>query len=326
MKKKAVQLDPDDLNLITLAREYSDNDKARDLLESLRWPKGAICPHCKAAEVYKLTAKPGSKSPVRKGVYKCAQCRKQFTVTVGTVFEDSHISIATWLQAIFILCSSKKAISAHQLHRMLGITYKSAWFMAHRIRYAMGTGPLAQMLQGTVECDETYVGGKPRPKNRQVGPIGPRGHRGKIPVVALIERNGDVRTKVVPNVNSRNLRKHVRENVDLSATMNTDQHGVYRNVCYPFAQHHVVNHSEKEYARRESDGSVAHVNTCESFFSLLKRGIMGSWHHVSKEHLPKYCDEFAFRWNNRRISDGQRMVKAVAAVEGKRLMYKKPKV
>ena len=179
MKKKPVHFDADEINLIKLARDYSDNDKARGLLESLRWPEGPICPHCKATEIYKLTARKKSKAPVRKGVYKCAQCRKQFTVTVGTVFEDSHIQIAVWMQAIFILCSSKKAISAHQLHRMLGITYKSAWFMAHRIRYAMGTGPLAQLLHGTVECDETYVGGKPRPGSGKISKAG------RIPIFQL---------------------------------------------------------------------------------------------------------------------------------------------
>lgn len=324
MKKKPVHFDADEINLIKLARDYSDNDKARELLESLRWPEGPVCPHCKATEIYKLTARKKSKAPVRKGVYKCAQCRKQFTVTVGTVFEDSHIQIAVWMQAIFILCSSKKAMSAHQLHRMLGITYKSAWFMAHRIRYAMGTGPLAQLLQGTVECDETYVGGKPRPGSGKISKAG-RG-TSKTPVVALVERGGDVRTKVVANVNVKNLRAHIEKNVSQSAIMNTDQYAVYHNVCIDFEDHQVVNHSLKEYAWYNPDGSVSHVNTAESFFSLLKRGVMGAWHHVSKEHLPKYCDEFAFRWNNRRISDGERMVQAVKVTEGKRLMYRKPKV
>lgn len=148
--------DAEELNLIKLAQDYSDADKARELLEKLRWPKGAVCPHCKADKPYKLAPKDTSKSPGRKGLYKCRECRKQFTVTVGTIFEDSHIPISKWLMGIFILCSSKKAISAHQIHRMLGMTYKTAWFMAHRIRYAMGPGmPLAKMLDGAVEIDET---------------------------------------------------------------------------------------------------------------------------------------------------------------------------
>ena|ERR1051325_918146 len=153
------------MNLVKLADEYSDNDKARELLESLRWPDGAICPHCrndgKQKAIYKLEPKASSKRPGRKGLYKCGACREQFTVTVGTIFEDSHIPISKWLMAIFILCSSKKSISVHQLHRVLGLTYKSAWFMAHRIRYAMGpTLPSKTLLGGTVEVDETFAGGK----------------------------------------------------------------------------------------------------------------------------------------------------------------------
>src|SRR5256885_10844334 len=153
--------DAEELNLINLAREYSDEDRARGLLETLRWPNGPTCPHCEAKEPYALKPKATSSRPGRKGLYKCRECRKQFTVTVGTVFEDSHIPISKWLMAMFIVCSSKKAISAHQLHRMLGITYKSAWFMAHRIRYSMGPKlPLGKLLTGIVEVDETFIGGK----------------------------------------------------------------------------------------------------------------------------------------------------------------------
>ena len=156
------EFDADELNLISLAQEYSDNDKARELLESLRWPNGCVCPHCKndgkEKAISKLTPKAGSKSAVRKGVYFCGACRKQFTVTVGTVFEGSHIPISKWLMGWFLICSSKKGMSAHQLHRMLKITYKTAWFMAHRIRYAMGNDGIK--LNGVVEVDETFVGGK----------------------------------------------------------------------------------------------------------------------------------------------------------------------
>src|SRR6266853_6565827 len=164
MNKTKSVLNSEELNLVKLASEYSDNDKARELLESLRWPNGPVCPHCgndgQSKSIYTLMPKPDSKRPARKGLYKCGACRKQFTVTVGTIFEDSHISIGKWLMAIFLLCSSKKGMSAHQLHRMLDITYKSAWFMAHRIRFAMGEGPLAELLSGTVEIDETFIGGK----------------------------------------------------------------------------------------------------------------------------------------------------------------------
>jgi transposase-like protein len=182
MKAEKAKFDAEELTLVTLAQEYSDEGNARGLLESLRWPNGPICPHCKCdgkeKAIYKLTPKADSKRPARQGVYKCGACRKQFTVTVGTIFEDSHIPITKWLMAIFILCSSKKSISSHQLHRMLDITYKSAWFMSHRIRYAMGPEmPLGKLLKGTVEVDETFLGGKGDSKTI----LSP-----KTPVVALI--------------------------------------------------------------------------------------------------------------------------------------------
>jgi transposase-like protein len=314
MKTEKPKFNAEELNLIKLAQEYSDPDKARDLLESLLWPNGPVCPHCKFDEAYKLTAKAGSKTPVRKGLYKCAACRKEFTVTVGTIFEDSHLPISKWLMAFFILCSSKKAISAHQLHRMLDITYKTAWFMAHRIRHAMAPKmPLGKLLTGTVEVDETFVGGK--------GDIKTRAQR-KTPVVALIQRNGDMYTRVVSSVTQKNLRACLNECVDKSAIVNTDDSGASRGTVKAYKAHHVVNHSAKEYVIKMPDGASAHVNTCESFFSLLKRGVYGSWHHVSREHLPKYANEFAFRWNNRKVTDGERTVTALRASEGKRLTYR----
>jgi len=315
-----------ELNLITLAQQYSDDDKARELLESLLWPHGAYCPHCKADMPYKLTPKATSKRPARKGLYKCRICRKQFTVTVGTIFEDSHIPIGKWLMAIFLLCSSKKGMSAHQIHRTLGVTLKSAWFMMHRLRYAVGRkAPLGKLLKGIVECDETFIGGKPR-LGDQVG----RGYRkdsNKIPVVALVERGGDVRTKVVPNVNQKNLRGFLDDNIVRDCVVNTDQSVVYHTIVYPIVKgpngrHEIVNHNAGEYARHNPDGTVAHINTCESFFSLIKRGVYGSFHHVSKEHLHRYCDEFGFRWNTRFMTDGERMQEAVSTAEGRLLTYK----
>jgi len=313
------EFNQDDLNLIELAQQYSDEDKARALLESLRWPNGAVCPHCqndgKTKGIYALQPRPTSKSPARKGVYKCGACRNQFTVKVGTVFESSHIPITKWMMAMFILCSSKKSISSHQLHRMLKITYKSAWFMSHRIRYAMGPDNAnGAKLTGTVEIDETYVGGKGDRKTQVLR---------KTPVVALIERGGAMRTAVVANVTQRNLRAVINECVDKSAIINTDESPVYRNQLNSFEGHDRVNHSKDLYVlKMAGSGRLAHVNTCESFFSLLKRGVMGSWHHVSREHLPKYSGEFAFRWNHRNISDGARMVKGVESIEGKRLTYR----
>lgn len=315
MKKKFV-LDAEDLNLVTLAQEYSDENKARTLLESLRWPNGPVCPHCKNQTdkpIYKLEPQSTSKSPGRKGLYKCGACRKQFTVLVNTIFSDSHIPIAKWLMAYFILCSSKKSISAHQMHRMLGVTYKTAWFLCHRIRYAMGHNPNAPKLSGTVEVDETFVGGKGEKKTS---------HLRKTPVVALVERGGNMRTAVVSNVTQKNLGRVLNEMVSKEAIMHTDEHGAYRNPLKLWKAHHTVVHSKYEYSRQLPDGTKAGINSCESFFALLKRGVHGSWHHVSREHLPKYAGEFEFRWNHRDITDGERMVKAVEGTEGKRLTYR----
>lgn len=314
---KTMQLNPEELNLVTLASQYSDEDKARNLLENLRWPGGVICPHCKndgkEKPNSKLTAKPGSKSGVRPGVYFCGACRKQFTVKVGTVFEDSHIPIAKWLMAIFILCSSKKSVSAHQLHRMLGVTYKTAWFMAHRIRYAMGADANTPKLTGTVEADETFIGGKGDAKTTYLR---------KTPVVALVERGGKMRTAVVSNVTQKNLGRVLNECVSQTAILNTDEHPGYRVDGKKFKRHDTVIHSKYEFSRNLPDGTKAGINHCESFFSLLKRGVQGSWHHVSREHLPKYAGEFEFRWNTRKLTDGERLTHAVAKVEGKRLTYR----
>lgn len=317
MKTPRTKKDAEELNLIKLAQEYSDEDKARELLEQMRWPTGPVCPHCRTAksqcnDVYKIV--PDAKSKTRKGVYCCAACRKQFTVTVGTVFEGSHVPISKWLMAMFILCSSKKSISSNQLHRMIGVTYKTAWFMTHRIRFAMTPNHWAEpKLTGTVEVDETYVGGK--------GDRTTKLSR-KTPVVALVERDGIARVKVVASVTAKNLGAALHECVDKSAVVNTDELHTYRVPLKQWKQHNTVNHSKAEYQRTNKDGSVSSTNSAESFFSLLKRGVHGAWHHVSREHLPKYANEFAFRWNTRHTTDGERMEKFVPMIEGKRLTYR----
>jgi transposase-like protein len=274
-----------------------------------------VCPHCKHNEVYKLTSKPNTKArnKIRPGLYCCAACRKTFTATVGTALEDSHIKLSKWLMAIFILCSAKKSISANQLGRMLKTTYKTAWFMAHRLRFSMSDDK--KPLSGVVEVDETYVGGKGDMKTKLSR---------KTPVVALIERDGSMKTRVVETVTFKNLGRVLHECVSKDATVNTDQSTVYKYQLKPWKRHDVVNHSKFEYTRRNPDGTEAGVNHCESYFSLLKRGIIGSWHHVSREHLPKYANEFSFRWNTRKDTDGERMEKFVPMLEGKRLMYRRP--
>ena len=285
-------------------------DKARELLEKIRWAHGVACPHCGGLEPYKLTPKPGSKRPVRNGVYKCKECRKQFTVTVGTIFEGSHIKLNKWLMAIYLMCSSKKGMSAHQLHRLIGVTYKTAWFMSHRIRFAMTQSPLKEKLKGIVEADETYIGGKAKG-------IRGRGAKNKTAVVSLVERNGRIESNPVDRVTSNNLKKLLREYVDKTATIMTDEFRAYWGLKKEFKDHKVVSHGKGEYVRGE-----CYTNTVEGYFSLLKRGIIGSYHHVSKQHLEKYIKEFDFRYNFRNFPDSERTVFAIQGFEGKRLFYR----
>jgi hypothetical protein len=249
-----------------------------------------------------------SKRGLRPGVYFCGACRQQFTVTVGTVMEGSHVPISKWLMALFLLCSSRKSLSANQIHRMIGVTYKTAWFMCHRIRFGMTPNHGAEpKLNGTVEVDETFVG--------------PRAKR-KTPVVALVERHGQARVKVIASVTQKNLGAALCECVSREAVVNTDEHPGYKSPLKHWKAHQTVNHSRGEYQRQNQDGSRASTNTAESFFSLLKRAIVGAWHHISREHLPRYANEFAFRWNTRLDSDGKRLERFVRRIEGKRLTYR----
>lgn len=307
--------DNEEITLTKLAQEYADDDNARALLESLRWPQGAFCPHCKATKPYILKPRKESQSPARKGLYKCRSCQKQFTVTVNTIFADSKLPINKWVMAFFILVSAKKGVSAHQMHRMIGVTYKTSWFLCHRIRHAFKLDFPAEKLRGQVEVDETFVGGV-QPINTGTGKR-PR----KPQVVALVERGGGLRVKVVERLSSKTIGQFLRDNVAMGSTLNTDGNPNYDAVYLPKIKHESVNHSRGELQRERADGTKVHVNSCESFFSLLKRGITGSFHHVSKEHLHRYADEFAFRWNNRKITDGERFIKGISMVEGKRLKY-----
>jgi transposase-like protein len=311
------------MNLNEIAKSYHDEDSARAFLEAQRWPDGqAGCPHCgEIGRSYRLppiAGKPKKNGEItyRKGLWKCGACRKQFTVTVGTIFEDSHIPLNKWLMAFHLLCASKKGMSAHQLHRMLGVTYKSAWFMAHRIRYAMAELNLP-MMTGTVEVDETYIGGKQH--------YGPRGeHRvgvnKKAPVVALVERGGKVRSFHQEKVTGRTLKGVIRENVANNAHVMTDDHPGYGGLRKTH-RHSVIRHSWKIYARKEGDVLIS-TNTIEGYFSILKRGINGVYHHVGKNHLHRYLSEFDFRYNSRHIEDGERSLLAIRKVTGKRLTYR----
>lgn len=296
-------------------------DEARAILEGLRWPKGPACPHCGSMRVVRIQAK---SEKVRDGLIRCNDCRKQFTVTVGTVMHRSHITLRQWVQAFYSMCSHKKGVSALQLQRNLGLhSYRSAWHLAHRIRAAMNEGPLAGKLNGIVECDETYIGGKPRRGRKEIDIDHRKYNKGrgskKAVVMVLVERNGEAVSKQITHVDAKHLHEAIRKNVDRQSTIMTDDWNGYNGIGkFYVGGHHVVNHSMGEYVNGAST-----TNTAESYFALLKRGVHGTFHHISKHHLKKYCDEFEFRWNHRKVNDGTRAEHAIIGAEGKRLTYKK---
>ena len=289
-------------------------DEVRSILENIRWPEGITCSHCGSNNITRVKAK---SSKVRDGLIQCNGCRKQFTVTVGTIMHGSHITLRQWIQAFYSICSHKKGVSALQLQRNLGLhSYHSAWHLAHRIRAAMKEEPLASALKGVVEVDETYIGGKPK-RNEEEKPKRGRGTK-KTPVIALVERKGRVVSHPIKKVNAKTLKSAIREMVDKDSTIMTDEWKSYIGIGKGFAGgHRIVKHGKGEYV----NGDVS-TNSAESYFALLKRGVHGTFHHISKRHLPKYCDEFSFRWNWRGVDDGNRTEQAVKGIQGKRLMYR----
>ncbi len=296
---------------------FSDENAAREHLELIRWPDGPFCPHCGSVEnIRRLQGKSH-----RPGLYQCNACREHFTVMVGSVMERSHIPLPKWVLGFHLMAASKKGISAHQLHRMLGITYKSAWFMAMRIRESMRelspneSGPLGGENK-VVEVDETYVGGKAR---NQKGKIPP-----KEAVVALVERDARVRSHHVPEVTAKTLRPILVSHIDRKSYLMTDESTVYPTMGREFAGHGTVNHSIEEYVRT---GGFHHTNTVEGYFAILKRGIIGTYHHVSQRHLKRYLGEFDFRYNERialGVDDTERATKAIKGAAGKRITYRQP--
>jgi transposase-like protein len=303
------------------APRFHDDTAARAYLEALRWPDGPICPHCGVIN-HAYPIKPA-------GTYRCAEpaCRGNFTVTMNSPMERSHIALHKWVQAFHLMCSSKKGVSAHQLHRTLDITYRSAWFMAHRIRECMRSGGLGPLggRGGIVEADETYFGPteKPRPsKQRGNRPykVGSRGPRDKRPIVALVERGGNVRTFHVANADKVTVGAIVAGNVNHESRLHTDESRIYIEIGGKFASHETVKHSAGEYVR----GDV-YTNSAENYFSIFKRGMKGVYQHCKEKHLHRYLAEFDFRYNHRirlGYNDGERAALAVMNADGKRLTYR----
>jgi transposase-like protein len=295
---------------------FTDLDKARAHFEAIRWPQGCYCPFCGS---FDRVAALGGKS-MGPGWYHCKDCRKKFTAAVGTIYERSHIPMTKWLLATHLMCASKKGMSAHQLHRMIGLPYKTAWFMCHRIREGMRDLKPSGRLGGegkTVEFDETYVGGKEANKHRSKRNKGNIGGKGKEAVFSLVERGGKVRSHHVANVRGDTLRPIMDEQIAETTRTVSDDGGARARHGSP--DHHSVNHSIGEYVR----GDI-HTNTIESYFAIMKRGIVGVYHHVSPQHLKRYLAEFDFRYNERmglNVTDAERATKAVKGVVGKRVTY-----
>jgi transposase-like protein len=308
-----------DLTLMQIAQRFSTEEAAREYFENLRWPDGPVCPHCGNADqerVYKVT--PNSKKKIRAGLYKCAECLQSFTVTVGTVCEDSHIKLNKWLIGFYMMCASKTQVSALQLQRQLEIgSYRSAWFMCHRIRFALQDIFPTDKLDGTVEADETYVGGKKRGMGRRY--VG-----NKTAVVSLVERGGRVRSRVAHKVTGDALGRLLKQHVAETAHLNTDESPLYTKPGKKFASHDTVNHSEEEYARRDKSGRLASTNTAEGFFGNSKRSLDGTHHHVSGKHLPLYLAELDYKYNTREVTDGARTVGGIQKIVCKRLMLRRP--
>lgn len=316
MKPTTKKLFADDgITLMEIEEHFSTDETARKYIERILWPSGPVCPHCKnsaADKIWKI--KENKAKGIRAGLHRCAECDKEFTVTVGTIFEDSHIPLRKWLIAWYLLCSSKKGISSLQLQRLLELgSYRTALFMAHRIRYALKETGYAEKMTGTIEVDETFLGGVAKASGKQYG-------GNKVPVVAMVQRGGPVRSKVMPTVNGANLKQAIRDNVQICSEVHTDANWAYHGLEPKFT-HKSVKHCAGEFSRHEGENVITTASV-ESYFSLLKRGVVGTFHHISAQHLPLYLAEFDHRHNCRKMSDGERTDVGLQKVLGKRLIYK----
>jgi len=303
---------------ILSADHFHNEEAAYAFVEARVWPNGPVCVHCGC---YERIGKLAGKS-TRLGVYKCYDCRKPFTVKVGTIFEDSRVALRLWLQAIYLIASSKKGISSHQLHRTLGVTLKTAWFMSHRVREAMRTdGAIFGAGGGSVEVDETFIGHDKtkKPKGVKKG----RGYEHKNKVLALVDRStGQSRSMVVDNLKTSTLLPILQANIDSSARVLTDEAGQYKSLGKHFAAHGFTSHGKGQYVSYEDN--TVHTNTIEGFFSVFKRGMKGVYQHCGHNHLNRYLAEFDFRYNNRMrlgINDLERADRLLSGVVGKRLTY-----
>ena len=300
---------------------FTDNDKAREWLEARVWPTGMVCRHCGNANASRIAHLNGKAH--RQGVYQCAECRQQFTVTVGTVFERSKIPLSKWLAALFLMVSSKKGVSAHQMHRMLGISYKSTWFMMHRLREAMRTGDIAPPMGGNgsiVEIDETFIGRKPGVEIK-------RGSQHKHAVLTLIERGGSARSFHIDEVTKAEILPIIRANLNRESHVMTDEAKRYAQLGHEFAKHDAVDHSREEYAYTDRVTGVSiGINFVEGFYSIFKRGMKGVYQHCGEKHLHRYLAEFDFRYSNRvklGCDDMERANRLALGIVGKRLTYRR---
>jgi transposase-like protein len=307
------------LSIPAIAAKVTDEASAYEFLEQLRWGDEPVCPHCGViGGHYFLNAK-GDGRKTRTGsvsqrrVWKCKDCRRQFSVLTGTIFHGTKIPVRTWIFVVYEMCASKNGVSAREIERKYELTAKTAWFMTQRIREAMKVGPLAETMRGTIMADETFIGGKAKNKHANAE------FKPKTPVLALIhQETGEVRSQVIPNVDGSNLRKAIAQHVDMRpSTLHTDELRAYKTMSDEFTDHVAVNHSAGNYVNHG-----ASTNAVESYFAQLKRSIDGTHHAVSVEHLPRYLAEFDFRWSTRKLTDSQRVARLFGQTANRRLAYR----